>query len=209
VFLFNLETNHRPIASQPLSHIEAGGDHMHLKLLRDNLMARAVLLRTLYGGGDASTVWRLLAVLLCAQALSGCAAGTAAPTRPPALTSGKPASFVPPAQASRRRVVPLAEASQRRSSAYRIPGANKPRGSLANSCHGSSHRALLQGPPKPDCEFHEIGLGDTLPDATESARLKLDYERRCYRQAEMLVRVRLQRLQACRVQLLPRRRQRA
>jgi hypothetical protein len=173
-------------------------------------MARDVL-RILYGGGDASIVRPLLAVLLCAQALSGCAAGTAAPTRPPALTSGKPASFVPPAQASRRRssVVPLGEASQRRSNAYRIPGPNKPRGSLANSCNVRSHRALLQRPPKPDCEFHEIGLGDTVPDATESARLKLDYERRCYRRAEMRERVRLQRLQACRVQLLHRRRQRA
>jgi hypothetical protein len=180
-----------------LSHIEAGGDLAHSKLLRDNLMARAVVLRTLYGGGDASTVWRLLAVLLCAQALSGCAAGTAAPARPSALTSGDAASFVP-----------LAQASRRRGSAYRVPGPNKARRSPANSCDGPSHRALLQGPPKPACEFHEIGLGDTVPDATESARLKLDYERRCYRQAEMLVRVRLQRLQACRVQLLPWRRRR-
>ena len=147
-------------------------------------MAR--VLRTLYGDGDASTMWRLLAVLLCAQALSGCAAGTAATARPTALTSGDAASFVS-----------LEPASRRRSSAYRISGPNKTRPSPANSCNGA-HRALLQRPPKPDCEFHEIGLGDTVPDATESARLKLDYERRCYRQAEMLARAAIKRReQAC------------
>ena len=162
-------------------------------------MVRAVVLRTLYGGGDASTVWRLIAVLLCAQALSGCAAGTAAPARPSALTSGDAASFVSLTQASRPRG----------SAPYRVQGPNKARHSPANSCHGPSHRALLQGGPKPDCEFHEIGLGDTVRDATESARLKLDYERRCYRRAEMRERVRLQRPQACRVQLLHRRRHRA
>jgi hypothetical protein len=145
-----------------------------------------VVLRTLYGGGDASTVWRLLAVLLCAQALSGCAAGTAAPARPSALASGDAASFVP-----------LTQDSRRRGAAYRVPGPNKARRSPAISCDGPSRRALLQVPPKPACEFHEIGLGDTVTDATELARLKLDYERRCYRRAETLVRVRLQRPQAC------------
>jgi hypothetical protein len=57
-------------------------------------------------------------------------------------------------------------------------------------------RALLAAPAKPDCTFHEVGLGDTVSDAAEAARQRLDYERRCYRQAEMQVRARLRRLQA-------------
>jgi hypothetical protein len=159
----------------------------------------ALVLRTLYGGGDASTVWRLLAVLLCAQALSGCAAGTAAPSGPPALTSGRLVKSASPPPRARLTAssVSLAQASRRRNSAYQVRGPNKARRSL-DSCNGPSHRALLQGPPKPDCEFHEIGLGDTVPDATESARLKLNYERRCHRQAEMRVRAAIKRRQqAC------------
>jgi hypothetical protein len=59
-----------------------------------------------------------------------------------------------------------------------------------------SARALLTAPVKPDCTFHEIGLGDTVPDPAEAERHKLEYERRCYRRAEMRVRARLRRLQA-------------
>jgi hypothetical protein len=57
-------------------------------------------------------------------------------------------------------------------------------------------RALLAAPSKPDCSFQEIGLGDTVPDAAEAARRKLDFERECYRRAEMQMRARLRRLQA-------------
>src|SRR5262249_50450704 len=60
----------------------------------------------------------------------------------------------------------------------------------------ASSRALLAAPAKPDCAFHAVGLGDTVPDAAEAARQKLDDERRCYRRAEMQVRTRLRRLQA-------------
>jgi hypothetical protein len=56
--------------------------------------------------------------------------------------------------------------------------------------------ALMTAPMKPDCTFHDIGLGDTLPDPAEAALRKLDYERGCYRRAEMQVRARLRRLQA-------------
>ena len=59
-----------------------------------------------------------------------------------------------------------------------------------------STRALLTAPAKPDCTFHEIGLGDTVSDAAEVARHRLAFERECYRQAEMQMRARLRRLQA-------------
>jgi len=59
----------------------------------------------------------------------------------------------------------------------------------------ASTRALMTAPAKPDCTFHEIGLGDTVSDAADEGWRKLEYERRCYRKAEMRVRARLQRLQ--------------
>ena len=59
-----------------------------------------------------------------------------------------------------------------------------------------SVRALLTAPAKPNCAFHEIALGDTWPDPAETARHKLEYERRCYRQAEVQARARLRRLQS-------------
>jgi hypothetical protein len=58
------------------------------------------------------------------------------------------------------------------------------------------HRSLLAGLPQPDCEFREIGLGDTVLDPDGATRRKLDYERQCYRRAEMLARARLRQLQA-------------
>jgi hypothetical protein len=70
-------------------------------------------------------------------------------------------------------------------------GAAAPLGSDA-----ASMRHLLAAPTKPDCTFHEIGLGDTVQDAADVTRRRLDYERRCYRRAEMMMRARLRRLQA-------------
>jgi hypothetical protein len=59
----------------------------------------------------------------------------------------------------------------------------------------ASIRHLLAAPAKPNCTFYEIGLGDTTSDAAEVAFHKLDYERRCYRRAEMMMRARLRRVQ--------------
>ena len=49
-------------------------------------------------------------------------------------------------------------------------------------------QALLAPQPEPDCEFKTT-------DANANERQKLDYERQCYRHAEMIVRSRLQLLQ--------------
>jgi hypothetical protein len=58
-------------------------------------------------------------------------------------------------------------------------------------------RALLAAPRQPDCEYRRIGLGDTMLESDEdAARHKLEYERQCYRRAEMMMRARLRRLQA-------------
>jgi hypothetical protein len=49
---------------------------------------------------------------------------------------------------------------------------------------------------EPDCEFKPIGLGDTVDTVSDNTpTAKLEYERRCYQQAEMTMRRRLQQLQ--------------
>jgi hypothetical protein len=54
--------------------------------------------------------------------------------------------------------------------------------------------ALLTPQPAPDCGFGRADLKTLDPD--QWARLKLEYELKCYRDAEKIVRQRLQRLQA-------------
>lgn len=61
----------------------------------------------------------------------------------------------------------------------------------------AAHRldpALLKPQPAPDCDFGRSDLRTVDPD--EWARLKAEYERQCYREAEMASRERLGRLQA-------------
>ena len=55
-----------------------------------------------------------------------------------------------------------------------------------------SHRALLASRSPPNCEL--AGPEPDTIDADVWARLKLDYERHCYKQAEILARKRLRRL---------------
>jgi hypothetical protein len=59
-----------------------------------------------------------------------------------------------------------------------------------------SDRALLASQPAPNCEFSGSDIDTVDPDLW--ARLKLDYERHCYHDAEMIVRNRLELLQASR-----------
>lgn len=74
----------------------------------------------------------------------------------------------------------------------------------AVSAHPQAHRlsrALVARQSAPDCEF--AGPESDTVDADVWARLKLDYERHCYKQAEMLARKRLQQLLAlgkCRIE---------
>ncbi len=54
--------------------------------------------------------------------------------------------------------------------------------------------ALLASQPAPDCAFRRSDLKTIDPD--QWARLKIEYERQCYREAEKTVRERLRQLQA-------------
>ena len=54
--------------------------------------------------------------------------------------------------------------------------------------------SLLEPQPPPDCDFKRTGVGAV--DPVEWARLKIDYERQCYQDAEKIARERLRLLQA-------------
>jgi hypothetical protein len=67
--------------------------------------------------------------------------------------------------------------------------------------------ALLARQPAPNCEFKRTDVKAVDPD--EWTRLKTEYERQCYRDAEMVARARLNELQAssiCEVEHVPQKR---
>src|SRR5438477_13180854 len=65
-------------------------------------------------------------------------------------------------------------------------------GSVPRALGPLPDRALLAPQRAPACEYK---TGSTGEDAAEAQRVKLDYERQCYRHAELLVRGRPTRLQ--------------
>jgi len=86
--------------------------------------------------------------------------------------------------------------TQERSVTYRTAAAHPRPGQTHRT-----NRTVSAQPPAPDCELKGSGLQTVDPD--QWARLKLDYERNCYEQAEALARKRLQQLLAsgkCRVE---------
>jgi hypothetical protein len=86
---------------------------------------------------------------------------------------------------------------QDKSAAYRTVPAHSQPGWQARR----SYRALVARQPAPDCEL--AGPEPDTFDADLWARLKLDYEGNCYKQAELLARKRMQQLLAsgkCRIE---------
>jgi hypothetical protein len=120
--------------------------------------------------GLASFVTKLLtiSVVFCAMAVAGCA-------RNPA-----PREFVP----VRHEV---------RAAPVRTHRYTEPRRYAELRIHRSDP-ALLAPQPAPDCEFKRTDVGTVDPN--EWARLKIDYERQCYQNAEKIARDRLRLLQA-------------
>ena len=110
-------------------------------------------------------------VVLCAVSLAGCARNPAQREAAPALHEGK----APPLRAPVR--------ARRHSEPYRYaePKIRRP------------DPALLSPQPAPDCEFKRSDLKTVDPD--EWARLKVEYERQCYLDAEKAARGRLALLQ--------------
>jgi hypothetical protein len=111
-------------------------------------------------------------VILCSLSFAGCARHPAQREVSPALHEGK----APPTRApvrTRRYAEPVR---------YAEPKIRRP------------DLALLSPQPAPDCEFKRSDLKTVDPD--EWARLKVEYERQCYLDAEKTARERLALLQA-------------
>ena len=131
-----------------------------------------------------------IGVILCSMSLAGCARNTAQHEVSPALHEGK----APPVRAPvrpRRYAEPSRYVERYR---YVEPKIRRP------------DLALLSPQPAPDCEFKRSDLKTVDPD--EWARLKVEYERQCYLDAEKAARDRLVLLQAsatCEVEPVPQR----
>jgi hypothetical protein len=113
-----------------------------------------------------------LGVILCSVSFAGCARNSAQREVSPALHEDK----APPVRAAvrtRRYTEPTR---------YAEPKIRRP------------DPALLSPQPAPDCELKRSDLSTV--DPAEWARLKVDYERQCYQNAEKAARERLVLLQA-------------
>lgn len=111
-------------------------------------------------------------VIFCATSFAGCARNPAQREASPALHEGNAPSHRAPARA-RRYAEPYRHAE---------PKIRRP------------DPALLSAQPAPDCEFKRFDLKTVDPD--EWARLKVEFERQCYLDAENAARERLTLLQA-------------
>jgi hypothetical protein len=123
-------------------------------------------------------------VVLCSMLLAGCARNTAQREVSPVLHEGK-------APATRTAV-----RTRRYSEPYRYAAPRIRRPDLA----------LLSPQPAPDCEFNRSDLKTV--DPVEWARLKTEYERQCYQDAEKAARDRLALLQTastCEIEPAPQR----
>jgi hypothetical protein len=123
-------------------------------------------------------------VILCSLSFAGCARNPAPREVSPALHESK----APPLRAAarpRRTTVSIR---------YVEPKIRRP------------DPALLAAQPAPDCEFKRTDLKTVDPD--EWTRLKVEYERQCYQDAEKAARDRLVLLQTsnfCEIEPVPRR----
>ena len=138
--------------------------------------------------GPRSSVPKFLTVcvVLCSLSFAGCA-------RNPAQHEVSPAPVL-----HERRAPPMRAAARPRQPAVSIryvePKIRRP------------DAALLVPQPAPDCEFKRSDLKTVDPD--EWARLKVEYERQCFQDAERTARERLVLLQTsnfCEIEPVPRR----
>ena len=136
----------------------------------------------------------MLPAALCALAAASCAPAYTKPSfvAPPDIhTTGtvRQARIAPPI----KQAVPLSKAPSSNVASPSVPSPNVPSPKVPGpDIPGPnvpiSNEALLKPQPEPDCTF-------PATDTAADERQKLDYERQCYRHAEMIARTRLQLLQ--------------
>src|SRR5947208_1564189 len=146
-------------------------------------MWRAVLSGRLLRAGRAGVV--LCAVMLLVGSAAGAPRGAAA-------QSAADDRYVSPSnRAAGREATP----------ARRAVTGNVPR-SRAKAAVRVPDQALLKLPAEPDCEYKPATAAATTPgapaasDPAEAQRVKLDYERQCYRHAALIARDKLRQVQA-------------
>jgi len=152
----------------------------------------------------------MIPIALCAVVLAGCSGASTVRERPYLATTTR-ASGVP------NRPLALRESEPKCEFKPISVGDTAPNNSLtarleyerqcfreaelktrrrAQALQASASKTTGHGNNEPDCEFKPIGLGDTVDTVPDnSPTVKLEYERRCYQQAEMTTRRRLQQLQ--------------
>jgi hypothetical protein len=140
-----------------------------------------------HGAGLKSLAPKLLTVgvILCSMSFAGCARNPAQHEVSTVLHEGKASPPRAPVRI-RRSPEPVR---------YAEPKIRRP------------DPALLAPQPGPDCEFNRSDLKTVDPD--EWARLKVEYERQCYLDAEKAARARLALLQTsstCEIEPVPQRR---
>jgi hypothetical protein len=128
--------------------------------------------------GFAACVPKLLTIsaVFCAMAVAGCARNQVRPEFNPARHEVRAALVRAPVRAHRY-----------------TPSRYTPRRHAELRIHRPDPE-LLAPQPAPDCEFTRTDIKTV--DPTEWARLKIDYERQCYQDAEKIARERLRLLQA-------------
>jgi len=131
----------------------------------------------------------MLPAVLCALAAASCAPAYTKPSfvsPPDSRTTGtvRPARIAPPI----KQAVPLPKVPSSNVPSPNVPNSNVPHPNVPNPNVAMPSQALLKPQPEPDCTF-------PATDTAADERQKLDYERQCYRHAEMIARTRLQLLQ--------------
>jgi hypothetical protein len=131
----------------------------------------------------------MLPAALCALAAASCAPAYTKPNfvlPPDTHTTGavRPARIAPPT----KETVPLPKVPSSNVSRPNSPTPNVLSPNFPGPNVPIPSEALLKPQPEPDCTF-------PATDTAADERQKLDYERQCYRHAEMIARARLQLLQ--------------
>ena len=131
----------------------------------------------------------MLPAALCALAAASCAPAYTKPSfvlPPDTHTTGtvRPARIAPPI----KQAVPLSKVPSSNVPNPTVPSPKVPGPDLPGANVPVPSEALLKPQPEPDCTF-------SATDTAADERQKLDYERQCYRHAEMIARARLQLLQ--------------
>ena len=121
----------------------------------------------------------LVGVVICSACLAGCATQQTITGSGPGTTHG--------VSAASKTISPRSTFTRSHRARTRF-ASHKPATDASIPLPGP---ALLERQPAPDCEFR----GNPSGNAGEDARTRLDYQQQCYRQAEGIVRMRLDTLQ--------------